>query len=245
MSDKKILNEVIIAYRQLIEQRYQYASIQEQFEIPESFDEARTDMVRDYFLTHIYPPPTKRQELEVAFHSLDNYIKHPEKLLRILLDSGSLLFKYGRHLPKILKAGIKALKSFRSATRFEQKLVQTALASKLVPPYSTKDVRQLVGSLSKKDVANFIEDSQDLFNTLQDRKLVQKILEIVNHLIAKMEKRPSVYSETEVSALKIGKDIIKEGDLLFAQLSKAEQEQILAVVLEIERNALEKVFQQT
>ena len=242
MSENKKLNEVIIAYRKLIEQRYQYAAIKEQFEIPDSFDEARTDMVRDYFLMHIYPPPAKRQELEVAFQSLDNYIKHPEKLLRILLDSGSLIFKYGRHLPKILTAGIKALKSFRSATSFEQKLVKTAEDSKLTPPYSTEDMKQLVGSLSKKEVADFIEDSQDLFKTIQDRKLVKKILEIVNHLIVKMEKRPKVYSDVEVNALKIGRDIIQEGDLLFAQLSKSEQEQLLAVVLEIERSALEEVF---
>lgn len=242
MSEKKILNEVIIAYRKVIEKRYQYASIKEQFNIPNSFDEARTDMVRDYFLLHIYPPPAKRQELEVAFHSLDNYIKHPEKLLRILLDSGSLLFKYGRHLPKILTAGIKALKSFRSATSFEQKLVQTAQASKLVPPYSIKNMMQLVGSLPKEEVEDFIENSQALFKTIQDRKLVRKILDIVNHLIGKMEKRPSVYSEVEVNALKIGRDIIKEGDVLFAQLSKSEQEQILAVVLEIERSALAEAF---
>jgi len=242
MTEKKILNEVILAYRKLIEERYQYAVIKEQFEIPVSFNEARTNMVRDYFLTHIYPLPAKRQELELAFQSLDNYIKHPEKLLRILLDSGSLIFKYGRHLPKILTAGMKALKSFRSATNFEQKLVQKAIDSELVPPYSTEQVKQLVGGLSKKDIENFIENSQSLFKTIQDRKLVKKIVEIVNHLIAKMEKRPNVYSEEEVNALKIGRDIIKEGDLLFAKLSISEQEQLLAVVLEIERSALEEVF---
>ncbi|MFK7979352.1 MAG: hypothetical protein AB8G86_05190, partial [Saprospiraceae bacterium] len=46
-------------------------------------------------------------------------IQQPKKLLRILLDSGRLIFKYGRHLPKILNAGLKALRSFRTATQFE------------------------------------------------------------------------------------------------------------------------------
>ncbi|MEZ4888675.1 MAG: hypothetical protein R3E32_28375 [Chitinophagales bacterium] len=242
MSEKEVLKEVILGYRRLIEERYQYATIEEQYELPASFDEVRTNVFRDFFLNDLYPHPDKRNELEEAFHNLDNYIKNPEKLLRILIDSGSLILKYGRHLPKILMAGLKALKSFRAATVFEDKLVHSAINLELQPPYSEADIKTLLATLSTEEIEDFIQNNESLFDTLHDRKLVAKIVEIVEHLIAKMQKRPTIYAATEVNALSIGRDIIKGGDALFDQLSKEEQEQILKMIIRIETDFLEGVF---
>jgi len=239
---RETLNEVILAYRRLIEVRYQYGVIQEKYNLPASFDEERVSVFRDFFLNDLYPHPNQRRELEEAFHNLDNYIKNPEKLLRILIDSGSLIFKYGRHLPKILMAGLKALKSFRAATTFEEKLVQSALNMPLQPPYSNADVKAFLATLSDKEIQDFIRNNESLFETLYDRKLVCKIVEIVEHLIDKMQKRPKVYAPTEVNALVIGRDIIKGGDALFDELSQKEQKQILKTIIQIETDFLEAVF---
>jgi arsenate reductase-like glutaredoxin family protein len=239
---KEVLHEVIIAYRNVIKKRYNFENITEIYEIPDSFNEERVDIFRAYFLNHIYPPPEKRDELDDAFNSLDNYIKHPEKLLRILIDSGSLLFKYGRHLPKILKAGIKALKSFRAANNFENKLIQTAMHMELATPYDSDDINTFISSLSIADINEFIENNEALFETLHDRTLIIKILEIVEHLILKMKKRPKIYSTQEIRGLEIGRDIIKEGNALFDQLSIEEQEQVFEFVLAIERDHLEELF---
>lgn len=243
MTEKEVLEEVILAYRRLVEKRYKYDRIQEKYTLPASFDEARMKVFKDFFLSDLYPHPDKRKELEEAFHNLDNYIKNPEKLLRILIDSGSLIFKYGRHLPKILMAGLKALKSFRAATAFEDKLVDSAVKLGLQPPYSDADVKTLLATLSTKEIDDFIVHNESLFDTLHDRKLVGKIVEIVEHLIAKMQKRPNIYSPTEIHALTIGRDIIKGGDALFDQLSKQEQELILKMIIKIERDFLEGVFE--
>ncbi len=242
MTEKETLEEVILAYRKLVEKRYEYKRIQEEYELPKSFDETRTKVFRDFFLNDLYPHPDKRRELEEAFHNLDSYIKNPEKLLRILIDSGSLILKYGRHLPKILMAGLKALKSFRAATAFEDKLVQNAMKLSLQPPYTDADVKTLLATLSTEEIDDFIVQNESLFDTLHDRKLVRKIVEIVEHLIAKMQKRPNVYSPTEIKALSIGRDIIKGGDALFDQLSKEEQELILKMIIQIERDFLGGVF---
>lgn len=242
---KEVLHEVIIAYRNVIKERYNFENITEVYEIPDSFDKERVDIFRAYFLQHIYPLPERREELDDAFNSLDNYIKHPEKLLRILIDSSSLLFKYGRHLPKILKAGLKALKSFRAATNFENNLVATAMSMEVETPYDNEDINSFISSLSISDIDNFIENNESLFETLHDRELITKILEIVEHLIAKMKKRPKIYSEQEVRGLEIGRDIIKEGNALFDQLSIEEQEQVFDFVLAIERDHLEDLFNYT
>ncbi len=241
-SEKEILDEIILGYRNVIEQRYQYDNIVHDYEIPESFNKDRVNLFRNYFLDNIYPHPQKRDELEDAFNSLDNYIKHPKKLMKIIIDSSALIFKYGRHLPKILKAGVKALQSFRAATNFENKLVDAAFELELAPPYSPENINEIIQSLSLNDIHQFIENNEALFQTLHDRKLVKKIKEIVDYLITKMKKSPNVYSQEEINGLEIGKKIIVDGDLLFDQLTEEEQHRIFEFVLDMERSVLEDLF---
>lgn len=241
-TEKQLLNDIILGYREVIDQRYQYDKINAKFDLPKSFDENRVVLFRKFFLEYIYPHPETRKELDEAFDQLDNYTKQPEKLLRLLADSASLIFKFGRHLPKILKSGLSALRSFRTAVQFERKLVQNAQKLNLSGPFDPNKIDQIIGQLSKAELDEFIENSRLLFEILHDRVLVQKIKEIVGQLIAKMKKRPEVYSSVEVNGLEIGEEIITKGDLLFDQLNKDEQQRIFEVVLEIERKALEDVF---
>lgn len=236
MSKQIVLEAVILGYRTLLEERYQYEELQKKYTLPTAFDATRVQQFRTYFLEYVYPHPNKRKALNEAFQDLDNYIKNPEKLLRILIDSGRLIFKYGRHLPKILKAGIKALKSFRTATAFETKLVENAMRFSLQPPYSSATIQYLISTLPQSDIALFIQNNQRLLETLYDRVLVEKIIEIVEYLIAKMKKRPAIYTIAEINALTLGRDLIKEGNLLFHQLTIVEQRQVLDMIVRVERD---------
>jgi len=242
---KEVLDEIILGYRRLITDRYQYGFLKDNFDLPDSFDEDRVNRFRTFFLDNIYPEPQKRDELNEAFESLDDYIKHTDKLLRLLVESAKLLFKHGRHLPKILSAGIKALRSFRSANTFEFKLVDVAIASGKSAPYSSSDMENFISLLNKKDIEGFIKNSRSLFETLHDRVLVQKIKEIVNHLISKMKSNPKLYSQQEISGLELGRDIINGGDSLFEELSKDEQFQIFEFVVTLEQNVMEDLFSRT
>ena len=242
MEKEQIHKEIILAYRQLMEERYQYDSLNKDYNLPPAFDAKRIELFQNYFLEYVYPAPEERKALEEAFENLGNYIKNPEKLLRILIDSGSLIFKYGRHLPKILKAGLKALKSFITANELESKLVENAIELKIEAPFSPKDIQTILAHLPKQDLMNFVANNETLFETLYDRKLVKNIIVIVETLITKMKKRPQIYSIAEINALAIGRDIIKHGNLLFNDLSKKEQRQILETVLKIEKDAIEELF---
>lgn len=244
MNEKEVLNEVIIGYRNLINDRYQYDNLSAKYTLPEYFDEVQVEVFKNYFLNHLYPNVEKREELNDAFESLDNYIKHPEKLLRLVVDSASLLFKYGRHLRKILNAGIKALRSFRTATKFEQKLVNEAIRQNLQPPFDIPEIKSLIRSLSTEDIDEFIKSNQGLFETFEDRVLVGKIKDIIRQLITKMKKRPNVYSDTEIKGLEIGYDIIRLGDELFEQLSAKNQKLIFEFLVQVEKDALDEVFNQ-
>lgn len=242
MTEKEVLNGVIAGYRKVLKDRYQYKKIQANYDLPDYLTEDRINAFRAYFLDSIYPDLKKRKELEEAFQSLDNYIKQPEKLVRLLLDSTRLLFKYGRHLPKIMKAGINALQSFRTATNFEQQLVKAALKTNMPPPYSIANINDLIKTLSSKEIDKFIENNTALFGTMKDRKLVHKIIEIVEYLIDKMKERPTTYSTKEIKGLEIGRDIIKKGHHLFEQLSQKELEEVLAFTVQLETDSLQRIF---
>ncbi len=242
MSEKETQHEVIIGYRNVINQRYQYDNIKKKYELPASFDERKIAQLRNYFLNYIYPPPHKREELNDAFHSLDNYIKHPEKLFRILVDSSMLLIKYGRHLPKILKAGINAFRSFRDASKFESNLVKKAISLQLQPPFQKSEINTLLRSLPRNEIDHFMESSYTLFHTLHDRVLIKKIIAILEQLIVKMKMHPGSYSPEEIKGLEIGLDLVTKGDLLFDQLSKDDQQKVFDFIIRLERDVIDEVF---
>jgi len=239
---EQILREVIIGYRKVISERYQFDRISEQYHIPESFTEERVTRYRNYFLTYVYPPPEVRDELNVAFNSLDNFILNPHKVLRVLMDSTMVLLKHGRHIPKILRTSIKAFRSFKIATAFENELVKTAFAKKLQAPFCTEDIHSMIKGLSHKEIDEFIDMNRSMLETLYDRKLMKEITEIVEHIVRNMKRHASSYSVAEINGLEIGLNMIKEGNTLFEQLSKADQLQIFNLMISMEVDTLEEIF---
>jgi hypothetical protein len=239
MNREKILEEIIEGYRQTIYQRYQYQNIKDNYEIPESINEETVALLRNYFLNYVYPESTKRAELNDAFDSLDNYTKDPKKLLRILLDASKLIFRYGRHLPKILNAGLKAMKSFRAAADFEIKFVDEAIKNKIVAPFGISKIELLLKLLPHEEIEKFIEISESLFEILHDRTLIKKIKEVIQHLILVMKKDENSYSISQVRGLEIGLEMLIEGDKLFNQLTKEDQQNLFHLIVEIERDFLD------
>jgi len=241
-SDKEILDGVIIGFRNLINDRYQYENISGKYDIPDSFDEERVARYRAFFLEQVYPHPEKRELLDAAFDSLDNYLTHPDKLVRILFDSLAIVLRHGRSIPRLMGAGIKAFKSFRVATDFEDKLVRKAKTSGKLPPYSSEDVNLFITALRRKDIDDFIANTKALLELLYDRLLVQEIIQIIKELIAKMKKSRNGHTHAEIGGLEIGLEMLTEGNMLFDQLSKEDQRRIFDIIIGIEVDVLEALF---
>ena len=122
-------------------------------------------------------------------------------------------------------------------------MVKNAIDLGVNPPYNTENIKTLLSALTYEELISFTKHNEELFQVLYNRTLVQKIIEIVEHLIRKMKKRPNVYTVTEVNALALGRDIIKEGNRLFAELNRTEQEQILSLVLQFETDFIKSLFE--
>ncbi|WP_411893317.1 hypothetical protein [Winogradskyella sp. A2] len=238
MNKENILEAIIEGYRNSIHQRYQYQNIKDKYEIPESIDEKTVNILRNYWLNYIYPDCNKRRELNEAFTSLDDFIKHPKKLLRLLLDATKLIFNYGRHLPKILTSGLKAMKTFKAAERFENGLVDEAIKNKIEAPYDASKINALIRLLPRKEIEKFIDISQSLFEILHDRVQIEKIKEIIQYLILAMKKNEESYAFSQIRGLEIGLEMLTEGDKLFTQLTKEDQRKLVYLITEIEKDML-------
>jgi hypothetical protein len=242
MTKEEVLEGIIEGYRNTIYERYQYQNIKDKYGVPESINEETVNQLRNYFLNYIYPEFNRREELNEAFKSLDNYIKYPQNLLIILLDAFKLIFNYGGHLPKILNTGLKAMKSFRAAANFENNLVDEAIKNKMEAPYDRAKINKLIKLLSRKEIEKFIEISQSLFEILHDRIQIEKIKEIIQYLIHVMRKNEESYTLSQIRGLEIGLEMINEGDKLFNQLTKEDQQNLIHVITEIEKDMLDHIF---
>jgi hypothetical protein len=242
MTKEKVLEEIIEGYRNTVSQRYQYQRIKDSYGLPETIDEDTVNQLRLYFLNYMYPTHDKRSELNQAFDSLEDYIKHPQKLLRILLEAAKIIFKYGRHLPKILTAGLSAMKTFKAATNFENNLVAEAIKNKIEAPYDAAKISALLKLLSREEIEKFIESSQALFEILHDKILIKKIKEVIQHLITAMRKNTTVYSQNQIKGLEIGLEMITEGDAIFNRLTKEDQQNLVKLITDIERDHLDHIF---
>jgi len=242
MNKEEVFKSIVDGYRSVITTRYDYDQLILTYNPPPELDKNTVKKIRNYFLEYLYPDYEKRQMLNEAFDTLDSYIKSPKKLLNILMTSSVLLFKYGRSLPQILIVGMKALKSFRSANRFEAELVGTALSSGKLPPYSDHDIEHLISQLPKEQVQEFIIESKELFEVLYDRKLVIKIIDVSQELIERMKKKPKLYSLTEIAAIELGFEILVKGNALFEELSEKGRRAVIDMTVEIEQEALERIY---
>jgi len=239
----QVLEEVIIGYRNVVSQRYQYENLEKKYRLPEIIDDKRVSQIRDYFLEYIYPGIEKRKELNAAFESLDDYVRHPKKLFKILLDSRKLLFRYGVHLPKILNTGLKALNTFKAATKFEDNLVEIARKDRIIPPYEIGEINTFIRSISRKEIEGFIDSCKLLFDTLHDRRLVKNLKEILSFLIKKMKEKEESYTSNEIRGLELGLELLRKGDLLFNELPEKDQKRIIEMVIKIERDALDEIYE--
>jgi hypothetical protein len=242
MSRELLSNDIIVGYRNLIEERYQYKDLKEKYDFPETINEKVMDDIKIYFLTYIYPDLEKRAELNEAFNSLDDFIKHPEKLLNLVVDSLKLIFTHGRHLPKIFNAGLKALKSFRGATKFEKTIVQKAIQENSKPPFTTLKINKLIQLLPYKELEEFMKNTETFFNIIYDKELVEKIKEIISYLILKMKQKPKIFSQKEIIGLALALETISKGEEMLNKLTQKDQEILIGFVLRIEKDCLEKIF---
>jgi hypothetical protein len=214
---------IIVAYRKSLIRRYSVENLS-RFKELEKVDRATIDKLVHYFLELLYPPYSTRLELDNAFHSLGGFINTPAKLFGVLGNIGYAIVKFGKLLLRAMHAGIAALKSYLAAHKFEKELYQQAL------PYieAGKDISEedifnsLIGKIPKEEADAFREQVVNLFRFLAKKDLLEKIQQVMLHVIAKMERKKHIYTESDLKGIRMGYDIIEKGKEVFSILTDEE-----------------------
>ncbi len=240
LQDKKF-SFIIEAYRKSLVRRYSEENIS-RFPELSKFDRKIVDKLIVYFLELLYPPYETRKELDNAFHSLGSFVNSSAKFFGIMGNLGYAVIKFGKLLLQGIQAGIAALKSYLAANKFESELYKNAL------PYLEKgiDISQeeifnsLIGKIPEKEATAFRHQVIKLFEILANKKLLEKIQEIMLHVIEKMEQRPDIYSTSEIRGIQMGFNIIERGKVLFDELTQEQIQIVLKGIDVIEKDFYER-----
>ena len=133
------------------------------------------------------------------------------------------------------------MKSFRAAANFENIFVDEAIKYRIEAPYDISKINTLIKVLPPKEIEKFIEISQFLFEILHNRNLIKKIKEFVQYLIFLMKKKEESYSVSQIKGLELVLEMLNEGDKLFNRLTKEDQQNLVYLITEIEKDTLEHI----
>lgn len=235
--------KIIEAYRKSLIKKYSYENIS-RYEEFSNIKKETVDKLISYFLELLYPEHEVRLKLDNAFDSLAGFVNSPPKFIALLGNIGYAIFKFGRHLTSAIRAGIAALTSYLIAHRFEKDLLINGkeLIQEGIDITKEENFEILISKIPREEAEKFRHDIVRLFSALSNTELLEKIIEIMEHVIEKMEKRPRVYSKSEVDGIKMGMDIINKGKEVFYELKHEEIKLILKGIDTIEKDFFEDIL---
>lgn len=241
MSDShaELASHLILQYRQLIEERYQYDSLVDILKIPDQISREDVDKVREFFLKSVYPPPEQREELDSAFRNLKSYILNPAKAIGLLGNVALASLSFGSKLPKAIKAGMVSLESYLSARNFEERLLEVAVEKYGGSPLSKEEFENCLEYLPYDESVKFIEEIGSFMHSLTNIDLLEKTVEILNRVVDRMSKRPRLCKPEEVEGIKLGVAILQHGFEVFSSYDTATRGQIVGLIMATEKYYLE------
>jgi hypothetical protein len=229
--------KVIQAYQNSLKKRYSEEALNSypQFR---SIPRKTIEHLIQFFLDALYPKFDKRVELDAAFRSLGGFVHQPAKLWGILGNLAASLFKFGKHFPAALKAGLAALHAYVTAHQFEEILIRETDAESLIAdPFAKEEgFIKILARIPQKDADAFRADIGKLFRIFTDKILVDKIILIMEDVLRKMQTKGKLYTEADHNAIRLGIEILKQGRFIFDELSMSEMLLIIEAIDTIEKD---------
>ena len=241
--DKELMNSLVDSYREIIEERYQYETLKNNFEMPDDVTQEVVDSIRNYFLGYIYPNATDRVRLSAGFDSLKAYASDPGKMFKIAGSLSGAIFKFGFYLPQAIRAALRSWDAYKNAKMLEIELLRSARKMQLSPPISRDQIFDCLREISKPILLKFSEEVLFLFKSFANQTLLNKTVDILDEIIKLMKNNPKTYPEKDVNAILMGRSIIQEGSALLGQYDPELREKIIKTVYAIEMGCLDQVYE--
>jgi len=231
-------------YRQLIAERYNYAALKSSKIIPRYITEEMVDSIRDFFLNDVYPDMEKREKIEEAFETLNNYVSQPAKAFGLFGSVAGALRTFGRHLPAAINAGVVTLQSFLDARRLENKILEAAHQNQLKQSLTLEDLKKCIVNIPRSELENFLRDVEQMFLLMSDTQLLQKTLRIIDMVIERMKSKPKLYSEKEIAGIELGRNILQNGLNLFKNYDLETRKVIARTIYDVEMSFINNLYSQ-
>ncbi|XDD55450.1 hypothetical protein AB3N62_06495 [Leptospira sp. WS4.C2] len=239
--DHPLFQELIVMYQKSLQKRYSPENL---LLYPEfsSIPRSKIDQLLHFFLEYLYPEYSKRKELDSAFDALSGFVNHPTKIWGILGNLTMSIFRFGKHFPMALKAGLAALHSYVTAHQFEEELVLELdrRENKVSLLESEFAMDSLIAKVEKKKADVFRKDIGALFKVFSDAELIRKIILIMEDILVKMESKGSLYTEEDRKGIMLGVSILKAGREIFDQMKEDEINLVLQAIDTIEEDFYQK-----
>ncbi|TGN11932.1 hypothetical protein [Leptospira ilyithenensis] len=235
--DDPIFPELILAYQNSLRFRYSSESLSK-YPKYKNIDRDLIDGLVKFFIQFLYPEFEDRKKLDAAFNSLAGFIHHPTKLWGILGNLAASIFRFGKHFPQALKAGIAALHSYITAHSFEEVLLKEAKRESRLDYFlhTEEGFKKILGRISQRDADSFRKDVGKLLSLFADEILVNKIILIMEDVLLRMEKKFNIYTEEDRKGIQLGISILENGKDLFERLNREEMLAIVQAIDEIEKD---------
>ncbi|PJZ85687.1 hypothetical protein [Leptospira harrisiae] len=238
----KVLNhplfkELILMYQTSLKKRYSEENLKLYPEFA-SIPRIKIDQLLYFFLEYLYPEYSKRKELDAAFDALSGFVNHPTKIWGILGNLAMSIFRFGKHFPIALKAGLAALHSYVTAHQFEEELVmELDRQENQMELLGSEFAMDFLISKVEKDKADaFRNDIGGLFKVFSNAELIRKIILIMEDILVKMESKGGLYTEEDKKGIFLGVSILKAGRKIFDDMKEDEITLVLQAIDRIEED---------
>lgn len=235
-------SDIINKFRDMVRKRYEYDAFSTRFQLPENIDRPVIEEIKHYFLESIYPEASRRKELEAAFAGLGSYVRSPRKIWGLLGNMTRALFNFGAQFPTALRAGMNGLDAFMGAKNFEAEMVAEAHKRNITGEISDDTFEQLMASLPKKDIEDFIEDVRKLFKVMTNTRLIEKTIHILDNVVETMQYKRNIYPKEEIDGILLGRDILVKGLELFSKYDEETKELMVEYIFRNETWYNDHVF---
>ena len=218
-AQQALKNAVISFYRAELDRRYQLENVR-RFENFDPVSDAHVEALRNYFLTHIYPPVERREQLDDAINRLGDVLKSPRRLRPLMGAALKSMWRLGPSLRTAVSAGISTLDAYNEARKLERIMTETAERQGLTAAEFENRERMIgiMADVPEKDVARLIKDIMALFHALSNTRMLKTAVEFLEQCTKIMVQRPEMYPPEEIEGITLGRQLVQGGLDLFLQL---------------------------
>jgi hypothetical protein len=134
------------------------------------------------------------------------------------------------------------LDSFVGAKNFESSMVEIANKNGIRPPISDENYEEIMCRMERAQIEKFIKDVKNLFGAVVNTKLLKKTLDILDHVIQTMEKKPHVFPKKEVDGIKLGRELLAKGYDIFSKYDEPTKQAIVDFIYKNEMWYIDDVY---